>query len=275
MEGPIIENYSTGEKIQLNYVIAVGEVVTINLDYSIKSVTSSINGDITEVVADVTEFARFHLAPDPEVSGGNNVILFSATSVIPNLFVEASTDDAEANSTDSTIDLTAIDLNFGNDGAHVLNIGARFTLDVPKNATIISAYLALCSIPALPYTNSCKAKIYCDDADDSATFSTYANFAGRSLTTAFTSWTLPDTNGVVVYHTPSIVTAIQEVVNRAGWAFGNHCSVILRDDSSTAGATRNFKSWDNLYQPPPRLYVNYAPTKSTASMSWYKKYIGI
>lgn len=78
MDGPTIKNYSTGETIALLYNLSNGETLTINLDYGVKSVTSDIAGNVLWCVKDASDFSTFHLAPTPEASGGNNVILVDA-----------------------------------------------------------------------------------------------------------------------------------------------------------------------------------------------------
>jgi len=78
MNGPQIDNISTGERIKLNYSISSGEVVTVDLSYGIKTVTSSINGRLTGTVSDDSTLG-FHIAPDPEVVGGLNQISVMAT----------------------------------------------------------------------------------------------------------------------------------------------------------------------------------------------------
>lgn len=150
-------------------------------------------------------------------------------------------------------------LTVGND-----NVGAashafmRFDgITVPVDATIDVAYLTL----KASNTNTqatCNLIIYGEDADDPAAAANEADAAGRTLTTAsatwssVASWTASDT-----IQTPSIVTIIQEIVDRAGWASGNAMQIFVKDNSSSTNARRNIASYDHVTLDPPALHIEY------------------
>lgn len=75
---PLITNTTTGEKLELNYWIAGGETVTITTAFGNKTVISSMAGNLIGYLTTDSDLATFHLAPDPIVSGGVNVITFYA-----------------------------------------------------------------------------------------------------------------------------------------------------------------------------------------------------
>ena len=74
MKNPLIENSTTGEKLDLYYDIAAGEVVTITLEYGNKTVTNAAGDNLIGVLSTDSDLATFHLAPDPEAAGGVNTI---------------------------------------------------------------------------------------------------------------------------------------------------------------------------------------------------------
>lgn len=76
---PVIENITTGEKLQLDYAIVVGEVVTITTEFGNKTVTSSVNGNLIGYLSTDSDLATFHLDPDPLATDGVNVLTFYAT----------------------------------------------------------------------------------------------------------------------------------------------------------------------------------------------------
>lgn len=78
---PILTNTATGEFIRLDYTVAVGEAVTMTLNYSYKTVVSSSRGNIIGYISDDSSLATFHIAPSPEVSGGVNVFTLSGLGV--------------------------------------------------------------------------------------------------------------------------------------------------------------------------------------------------
>lgn len=89
--GPIngftITNETTGEGIVVNYLVAVGETITISLAYGNKQVVSSLNGNIIGTVSTPTSLATFHLEPNPGAAGGVNVISVAGPGVDPNVTV--------------------------------------------------------------------------------------------------------------------------------------------------------------------------------------------
>lgn len=74
-----IVHVETGDKIALlpSYVLAVGEVVTIDLTYGDKTITSNINGSIIGYLTDDSNLARFRLLPHPKVTNGVNTFEIS------------------------------------------------------------------------------------------------------------------------------------------------------------------------------------------------------
>lgn len=68
-----ITNVSTGEFIQLDYNIAAGEEVTIDLPFGNKTVENNVGTSLIGTVTPTSNLATFHIAPDPEVPGGVNV----------------------------------------------------------------------------------------------------------------------------------------------------------------------------------------------------------
>lgn len=114
--------------------------------------------------------------------------------------------------------------------------GFRFsTVTIPVGATITSAKLTFTD-----YANASPSAygvtIKCEDADSAANFTTTADILGRTRTTASASWNTPTSTTVdTTRDTTDFASAVQEVVDRAGWASGNALMVILESISGTAG----------------------------------------
>jgi hypothetical protein len=72
MNGPVINNTTTGEKLAFNYNISSGEIVTVSLEPGNKSVTNDAGADLIGVLTGDSDTSTFHVAPDPEVAGGIN-----------------------------------------------------------------------------------------------------------------------------------------------------------------------------------------------------------
>lgn len=81
MTGPLIHNLTTGEIIQVNYIVSSGETVTISLEYGNKSVINNLGTNLIGSISVDSDMATFHLAPDPEAPGGENEIRISGSGV--------------------------------------------------------------------------------------------------------------------------------------------------------------------------------------------------
>ncbi len=153
--------------------------------------------------------------------------------------VVASTDDCYVTEEDSAIDLTGTGITLGYYASTAKNYhgGFRFqTINIAQGAQIISAHLKIkCGSAQF---GAVELKIYGEDADDSATFSTYADFAGRSLTTACIDWDISPVYEGQWYTSPDIKSIIQEIVDRAGWAANNALSLIVKNDYTSSPSKR-------------------------------------
>lgn len=87
VRGPIssftIINAATSEKISLNYEIKIGETVTISLEFGNKTVVNNVGTNLIGVVTTDSDLSTFHIAPDPEASGGVNTFNVTGASAKP------------------------------------------------------------------------------------------------------------------------------------------------------------------------------------------------
>jgi hypothetical protein len=194
----------------------------------------------------------------------NTTGLVFPIDVDPTFSVGASSDDCNVYGNDAvappwdTIFLTATYQRSGNTGDGLYRgSGFRFSnVTIPQGATIDSAYLTLICADAESGT-TVNTNIYCEAADDAATFSDVDNYNARSRTSGVAwdsigTWTLATS-----YNSPSIVTPVQAVIDRVGWASGNDLAVFWEDDDSSSGAYRAGASWDHVSYNTPALYVEY------------------
>jgi hypothetical protein len=184
------------------------------------------------------------------------LILLFSHSWAATYTVNASSDDAMQ--TGTTVTLT--DTLIGNDlDATTEWVGMRWTnVAIPKSAKIISAVISV--VPTSNTQDEPLVTVFFEDADNCATFSTGAsNISNRSRTTGVT-WDNSNlgANGSTYFDTPSLVSDLQTVVNRAGWASGNAiCAIIQGGATSTRDLT--IEAYDlGPGTNPPRLVVTYA-----------------
>ena len=74
MGSSLIENTTTGEKLQLIYGTAVGEVVTIDTTPGNKSVTNNSGDNLVGYLTSDSDLATFHIDPAPLAPNGENTL---------------------------------------------------------------------------------------------------------------------------------------------------------------------------------------------------------
>ena len=171
--------------------------------------------------------------------------------------VTASADDAEQNLSTGTMDVSSSDLDFASTGLCAM----RFSLDIPKGATITSARLLLVSKDNTSGANTLLIKGHV--ANNSSPFSNSSrNISSRNTTGASVSWEPgPWTDGQT-YTSPGLETIVQEVVGRRRWSAGNYLGLIV---SAATGNKRLARSYDyGGAGDAPKLEVTYTTTASNA-----------
>ncbi|MFN0141118.1 MAG: SdrD B-like domain-containing protein [Pyrinomonadaceae bacterium] len=183
-----------------------------------------------------------------------------------NAQVNASSDDAEQQTSDGTVVLNNNDLDFFGEnngaGAAYSNLGVRFNgLNIPQGATITSASIQFTANNSASVSAGNPAiTIQGQNVDNAATFTTAVNnisgrtwLSGQDVIWNPGAWTEDSTTNA---STPSLTNIVQTIVNRGGWASGN--SMAFRfTGTSTAAIYREAESWDGNSTAAPRLLVAY------------------
>jgi hypothetical protein len=178
--------------------------------------------------------------------------------------VNQSSDDAEQ--TGTAVILTSSGLDFFTPDEDY--IGIRFqNVTIPAGATINSAVIRFTA--SLTRTNATVGSIaiHCEDEDDASTFTTASNnISSRSLTTASTTWQ----DEVIwfanqTYDSPDFSEAVQEVIDRGGWASGNALAAIFVASISVK-RRRAAWSYDGKPGSAPELIITY--TEATVGATW-------
>ena len=213
----------------------------------------------------------------------NDVITYSAntewlkTAIYP-VIIDPTTYQVGASADDgywygSTFNNNASQVDIGRRFDTVRNAFARFTsVAVAQGATISAAKITYISIVNLT-GSSPVTKIYFNDSDDAVAPTTAALAEGKTLTTANVDWTISDTTSGSSYDSPEIKAVIQEIVNRASWSSGNAMMLLHRDNGSTNGYYRSFRTYNYNPSSAPSLTITYTagdnetvtPTVGTAN----------
>jgi hypothetical protein len=177
--------------------------------------------------------------------------------------VNQSSDDASQNTVSAAAVLTNQTVNLvASSGAHQEYFGARFQNVLVPQGTIPTA--ASFNPAFVNSTNSGTITIWCEAADNSATFAaTTSNISNRSPTAHSVSWNLASVTSSAFNASPDMSLPIGDVLGRPGFASGNALSVITQGPTP-AGLSGVIDNWDN---PPtglgaPELSITYASPSS-------------
>lgn len=88
MADPLVENLTTGEKLELDYFIGPTEIVTISTRFGQKSVTNDDGDNLIGYLTTDSDLSTFHLSPDPIVEDGVNEMRIYSESVGDNTDLE-------------------------------------------------------------------------------------------------------------------------------------------------------------------------------------------
>ena len=143
-----------------------------------------------------------------------------------------------------------------------MRTGLRFTeVDIPQGSTITGARIDFTGTTAVGGTPTLEIKV--QDADDAEAFAVGAPFTGRTFHATTTPWTTTSTPMLnnpwavdSVYATPDLTTAVQGVVNRAGWCGGNDLMFMLERTGGDA-VLRTAYSVEGDSTKAPALTITY------------------
>ncbi len=187
-----------------------------------------------------------------------------------NKVVAASADDSQDLGGTNTINGTTIGASLD---ATTEWVGLRFnSVNITQAATITVATLGV--VPSATTEDEPLVTIFGEASDDCAAFTTGAsNISGRSRTSASVAWSSADlgANGSSYHDAPSLVTVLQEIINRAGWVSGNDLCLVIQGGSTT---TRDLTIEAQDLGPntnPPRLSATWIIGSANPTAGKFKR----
>lgn len=174
--------------------------------------------------------------------------------------VAASGDDGWSHD-GGTFDGTAANGNIGKFNLppqRIYDAWLRFTtVTVPVGATVTNAYISLKAWGSGSDGAGTESNIHLEAADDPAAPTTQADHAGRSRSTgiAWDDYDFPDTTNF--YDSPDLTTAVQEVIDRGGWASGQATQVLWDDDGSSVNQSYQPRTYDDSSANAAKLHIEY------------------
>jgi len=184
-----------------------------------------------------------------------NISLVTAGSITTQRRIDASADDVEERVYDGKLGLTSSDLELIYDRRDQL-VGLRFSgVAVPHGARILDAYLQFKVDEVSIGVTTLALEV--EASDDAAPFTAVArNLSLRPRTATVVSWTpspWPSVGAIGLdQRSPSLVSLLQPLVDRPGWASGNSLVLVI----SGAGA-RVAEAFEGDVAGAPLLVIEY------------------
>lgn len=176
-------------------------------------------------------------------------------------YVNHSLDDAYTDS-GSTINTSGF-ISAGNSGGVNRRAEIIFrNIPIRRGAVINSASIVFTSIANLSGT-TCDTTLVGEASSSPAQFSTYADFVGRSETSASVAWNdLPAWVTDTEYTTVDIKTIVQEIVNRSDWNWGGSVGILWKNNSSSTNARRAAYGFEDDISKCARIVIDYTQERT-------------
>ena len=156
---------------------------------------------------------------------------------------------------------TANFLPVGTDSGGVLqHCFVRFpSVAIPNGSFIADAFIRFTAYSSLGGV-TCNVNCYFEDSDDAIAPINGTEFDALSLTGAVVWNAVSAQTDGTQYDTPSLVTILQNIVDRVGWASGNAVQIVIKDNSSSVNAYRYLSAINYLSgAEKAELHVTWAP----------------
>ena len=195
----------------------------------------------------------------PDVSVTESVTVTEAVTISfgATLKPAANGDDWFITSTTTFTDSTYC--AFGKTGSNPDLTGIRFpNVTIPAGSTITGAYLEVMSAGNIGAANTDRL-VHFAAVDNAGAAPTdhdghHTYFAAVTSDVAWRpeAWTQGST-----YQSPSLITPLQAVISRAGWASGNTLALELTGSTTVSDVSNAFYSYNHASNPEPKLIVTY------------------
>lgn len=185
--------------------------------------------------------------------------------------VAAGGDDGYVDVSTSSIDTSSTSLRVGLGLTQTYHAFYRFDgITIAQSSYVMNAYLTVVGSYFSGSYYNYFTKIYADDQNDPAAPTTYADYMGRTTTTASVDW--DGFFGLSSHTSPNLSTVVQELVN--SYDYSNEAIQILHyEDGSYNNTRQHHYTYETGGASIPNLYIFYysgdydleSPTSNTGS----------
>lgn len=147
-------------------------------------------------------------------------------------------------------------IGYNGGGGSKVKVWLPFVVNLPKIPTVSSAFLKI--VGETTRSDTCPLRIGCDDQDNPSSPADWTALNTRVMTSAFTSTDIATNVIAGAEYSIDITTAVQEIFDRAGWAFGNTMAVLIIDDGTSINDFHRFAAFEHATLAAPILEINFS-----------------
>jgi hypothetical protein len=235
-------SYNVLRKLNESYNISVpddftetpGYVMKIEDDFSVvfATPTLSLTASAAIAVAETIVFA----APTITTSGAQTVYDTLTTDCM------IRTGEASAWAADSAA--TSLSIGSWTHAGSKFKTWLPFLVTEPQGTQILSAVLSL-TASASNSSATCQIKIGCDNRDNATAPTSYDELNMVTMTSAYITDALVPAWTLDTVYTYNVTTAVQEILNKSGWAADHTLALLIMDNGSQGMRSRSFFSFHN------------------------------
>lgn len=128
-----------------------------------------------------------------------------------------------------------------------------FVVSLPANVTVSVATLRLRG--ATTRTETIAVRIGCEAADSASAPADWTALNAKTMTSAFTDTGIAANVTAGDEYSITVTSAVQEVLNRAGWVYGNTLAILVFDNGTPIGDFHHFATFDHATYTEPQLDI--------------------
>lgn len=149
----------------------------------------------------------------------------------------------------------------GVNDTEVYKAGLQFTIDLPADATITSAFITV--VPGINSSGGTfTSNISIEDSDNTLPYSTgLGNISDRNYWSTKVEWDMNVWNTNFNYSSPDLADLIQHVIDRVGWSSGSNIGFML-DEGNANDAYRSFHDYSSPGTNSAKLTIVYLSSES-------------
>ena len=132
-----------------------------------------------------------------------------------------------------------------------------FVVPINRGVDIVSATLRVIAASS-ESGETVTVKVGCEAEDNPSAPGSWASLNGRTMTTAYTTVASVPSWMAGTEYTFDVTDAVQEILNRAGFANGNTIAILIHDNGSTPDKARTISADENTSYAAAILEIVYS-----------------